>query len=288
MNALSPERLLGLSRDSSGVASRGFSHWLARCAAVFGVLLLAACASQEVGKNKSFDTPGNALESDERKRAKIRVELAVNYFQQKQGKIALDEVNNALAADASFSDAHVLKGLILMEANQNAAAEDSFKQALKIAPNDPDANNSYGWFLCQTGRAAQSYALFNKAAATPFYATPAKSLQNAGICASQEKNFALAESYLLRAQGLDPSLLSAQFHLAQVYLKTNDAARATAYSQKLLAAFKPTAETLWLGIRAAHLSRNEPSKAQLAKLLKDEFITSPQWGLFVQNRFDEQ
>jgi type IV pilus assembly protein PilF len=263
-----------------------FRH-LAMAGCVLTLLLLNGCASEQPINRSSFDTPGNKEEGDERRRAKIRLELAVNYFQSKQGKIALDEVNNALAADNSFPEAHILKGLILMEALQMTAADDSFKQALRLAPNDADANNTYGWFLCQSGHESQSFALFNKAAATPFYATPAKPLQNAGICATQQKNYALAESYLQRAQEQDPTLLSVSYHLAQLYLKMKDAPRANVYSNKVLMAFKPTAETLWLGIRSAHLAKDLTTQNRLSQTLKAEFITSPQWAAYLRGDFEE-
>jgi type IV pilus assembly protein PilF len=265
---------------------RVFSHFFLILMAM-SVALVTGCATDSAANRSNFDTPGNREETDERKRAKIRLELAVNYFQSKQGKIALDEVNNALAADNSFADAHVLKGLILMEANQNAPAEDSFRQALKLNPDDADTNNTYGWFLCQTGREAQSFALFTKAAGTAFYATPAKPLQNAGICASQQKNYALAESYLLRAQEKDPGLVSVQYHLAQLYIKMQDAPRALVYSKKVLAAFKPTAETLWLNIRATHLAKDSTAQATLVQALKSDFIDSPQWAAYLRGRYEE-
>jgi type IV pilus assembly protein PilF len=175
-----------------------------------------------------------------------------------------------------------------MEAGQNGSADESFKQALRLAPNDADANNTYGWFLCQTGRPAQSFAYFNQATITPFYATPAKPLLNAGICAATQNNFALAESYLLRAQALDANAMTIQYHLAQLYLKMNDLPRAMAYSRKILMQFKPNAETLWLGIRVAKKADDLAMLDQLAQLLKQDFITSPQWALYNKARFEEQ
>ncbi len=263
------------------------AYALPTAAIVFTMLSLSGCATDSAGGRPDFNTPGNKEESDERKRAKIRIELAVNYFQSKQNKIALDEVNNALAADSSYAQAHILKGLILMEERQNVPAEDSFRQALRLDPEDADASNTFGWFLCQTGREAQSLELFNKAANTPFYATPAKPLQNAGICAIQQKNYALAESYLLRAQEKDPGLISVPYHLAQLYIKMQDSPRATLYSKKVLAAFKPTAETLWLNIRAANLAKDAATQAQLVQALKTEFVGSPQWAAHLRGRFEE-
>ena len=279
-----------MTNASSGLSHSPFfvrSILLLVVAVVLGTLSGCATDSPLAGNRPNFDAPSNKEDSDERRRAKIRLELAVNYFQSKQSKIALDEVNNALNADNNFAEAHILKGLILMEAQQNTAADASFKQALSLAPNDADANNTYGWFLCQTRREAESFAFFTKSAATPFYATPAKPLQNAGICAGQQKNNALAESYLLRALDQDPGSLSIAFQLAQLYLRMQDGARASVHSRRILTSMKPTAETLWLGIRAAHMSNDQVLKTQLVDVLKKEFIASSQWAAYSRGNFEE-
>ena len=248
---------------------------------------LSACVS--TSNNESGALSSTTQEDNlERKRAKIRLELAANYFQQGQAKTALEEVNNALAADGSYADAHVFKGVVLMDAKQYPAAEISFKQALTLTPNDPDANNTYGWFLCQTNRVSDSIALFNKAAQTPFYATPAKPLQNAGICAAKQNNYPLAESYLLRAQQIDPNQITTLYHLGLVYVSMGDAIRANAYASSVLAGFRPNAETLWLGIRAARLAKDELNQVKLAAQLQKEFASSPQFAWYQRGAFSEQ
>jgi type IV pilus assembly protein PilF len=274
---------------------------------VFALLIavnLTACVtvvSENTGINKTantqtamtnattgrFDRPGNAEEPDVRRRAKIRLELAANYFQSRQGKIALDEVNNALAADSTFAEAYVLKGLILMEANQTVPADASFKMALALNPADADANNTYGWFLCQNQRIQESFNYFEKASTTPFYATPFKPLLNAGICATKLSNYPKAENYLLSAQALDNNSTVLNYHLASLYLKMGDSDRAMAYTRKVLANETPTADTLWLGIKVAKKANDLVALEQLVQVLRDNFITSPQWALYMQNRFDE-
>src|SRR5437016_8531712 len=90
--------------------------------ALFGaaaVLMLASCATKNAGLPPTSTANAAAIvtESDEtnaRKRAKLRVELAVGYFQQGQTTVALDEIKQALAADPTFSDAYNLRGLIYM------------------------------------------------------------------------------------------------------------------------------------------------------------------------------
>ena len=113
---------------------------------VFGPLVIALCfAALFSGCASKSDSGAGAsqaeilTESDEpdtRKRARIRLELAVGYFEQGQTTVALDELKQSLSADPNFSDAHNLRGLIYMRLNDPRLAEESFKRALVINPRD--------------------------------------------------------------------------------------------------------------------------------------------------------
>ena len=48
--------------------------------------------------------------------------------------------------------------------------------------NNPDLNNNYGWFLCQTGREREAVGYFQRALRDPLYATPARASLSAGVC----------------------------------------------------------------------------------------------------------
>src|SRR5690606_26807246 len=116
-------------------------------------------------------------ESDEpetRKRARIRLELASNYFEQGQTNVALDEIKQSIAADPTYTKAYVLRGLVFMQMNENRLAEESFQRAIQLNPRDPDALHNYGWFVCQQGKHAQAIDLFSRALASPVYGGQAK------------------------------------------------------------------------------------------------------------------
>ncbi len=258
-----------------------FTNTALLCFIAFGVLACSSTGSQSDLGYKPTE------ESEARRRAKIRLELAVNYYQQKQGKTALDEIALALQIDNEFSDAYVMRGLIMMDAGQNIPADESFRQALRLAPKDPDANNTYGWFLCQTGKKKESFAYFNAAAETPFYATPAKALQNAGICAADLKDYATAESYFQRAFKLDPSQPATLYNMSKLYLSTRDYERAAFYTTRLNSLVAPSAESVWLALRVAHFRRDVASKTNLATTLRRDFSNSKEWNAFQRNAFDE-
>jgi type IV pilus assembly protein PilF len=89
-----------------------------------------------------------------------------------------------------------------MELKDDAAADASFQRGLKLAPQDPDLNHNYGWFLCQTGREQQSVQWFMNAIKNPLYPTPSKSYAAAGRCLQKQNP---AESVSLNALKLDPN-----------------------------------------------------------------------------------
>ena len=101
-----------------------------------------------------------AAQSDQQKRAGIRLQLAIGYYEQRQMAVALDEVKQALQADPNFADAYSVRALIFMEMGEKRLAEENFLHAIKLAPNNPEISNNYGWFLCQNGSPERSIAYF--------------------------------------------------------------------------------------------------------------------------------
>ena len=128
-------------------------------------------ASRSAGTSplNSSTSPGEEVS----RRAKIRLELAANHYQQQNYPLALQEADQAVKLDPSFSAGHGMLGLIYMAIGDRAKADDSFNRAIKLDPKDPELNNNFGWYLCQTGRQRESLAYFNKALEDRLYATPA-------------------------------------------------------------------------------------------------------------------
>jgi type IV pilus assembly protein PilF len=220
--------------------------------------------------------PDSAEESETRRRARIRVELAASYYQQRNLSVALDEARQALVIESGYGPALGLLGLIYMDLGDRPRAEDSFRRALHATPNDSDLNNNYGWFLCQTGRERASLDHFNRAVRNPLYATPAKPLHNAGICLRRAGDDTAAEGYLQRAFQLDPRDPVAMYQLGDLYLKRRELERARFYVQRLVSAFEPSAEVLWLALRVERASGNRDGEASYGAQLRRRFPQSPE------------
>jgi len=274
------------------VTGGGRCGWFAQallCAAL-GATLLAGCKTTTTvdGAEVSPSTavPG-ATEGDQHKRAAVRLQLATNYYQSGQLQIAIDTARRAIELDPSSAMAHGLLGLMLMDVGQVVQAEASFQRGLALEPENPDLNNNYAWFLCQTGHERSSIAYFDKALTARLYQSPARALQNAGMCLLRIHDDEAAEKYLLRALAADASSPVAKFQLAQMYLHQRRFERCDFYFDLLTRTTETNAEVLWLGTRIAHAKGDSTTERSFIAQLQTRFPDSPQTDALHHARFDE-
>jgi type IV pilus assembly protein PilF len=258
-------------------------------------LLLCACAGQ--GGGPSAELPGQTRElrtvseqTSNEKRASIRLQLAVGYYQAGSYEIALDEVKKAIDADPQMANAYGVRALIYSAMNEMALAEENFQRALRLAPNNPDLANNYGLFLCQVGRHAQGLAQFEAALKNPKYTSPVKALVNAGACSLKMKSLDAAERYLLEALRYEPDLLATNAGLAGLYWQRRDLQRAGFFVNRMRAVARTetwNAEQLWQAVRIEHALRNRDAEASLVAVLRRQYPASPEFAAFQRGAFDE-
>ncbi|OOG37872.1 type IV pilus biogenesis/stability protein PilW [Polaromonas sp. A23] len=262
--------------------------WLSAC---WVVVLLAGCAGTPgASSGTAGGRPEIMTESDEpdsRRRARIRLELAANYFQQGQTNVALDELKQALATDPTYADAYNLRGLVYMRMNDNALAEDSFRRAVTLNPRDGGALHNYGWLLCQQKRYSESIALFGRAVAIPQYADQAKTLMAQGICQISAGQAAEGERSLSQSYELDAGNPITGYHLSRALFQRGDLTRAQFYIRRVNNSDLARAETLWLGIKVERSLGNREAMLQLADQLKKRFGQSSEAAAYARGAFNE-
>jgi type IV pilus assembly protein PilF len=230
---------------------------------------------------------GSSADSETRRRAQNRLELATGYYQQGNYNQALEELRSSLSIDPTNAQAYGLLGLVYMDLGDRPRAEESFQRALRIAPEDSELLNNYGWYLCQTDRPRESIAQFQAALKNPLYATPARPLHNAGICSMRAGDAAGAEAYFQRSFQIDPRNPVAMYHLGELYLKRGDLERARFMSQRLLQSYPASAETLWLAIRVDRKAGDRDSFASLSSQLRRQFPASREANLLQRGAFGD-
>jgi type IV pilus assembly protein PilF len=250
--------------------------------------LLSGCAGTGTGSEaRSTEPLTESDEPDTRKRARLRTTLASSYFEQGQDTVALDEVKQALAADANYVPAHVLRGLVYMRLNDDRLAEESFRRALQISPNDSDALHNYGWFACGHKREKEALSLFARAVANPTYGGQAKTLMAKGVCEMRLGLATEAEASFARSYQLDPTNPITGYNLAALLFQRGENERAQFYIRRLNATELANAETLWLGIKIETKMNNQVVADQLAQQLQRRFPDSRESGAYRRGAFYE-
>lgn len=254
--------------------------------AVLSAVLLAGCAANP-GATSAGEQSAEQDRVDVQRRASIRLQLAIGYYQQRQWQTALDEARQAAQIDPTMTDAYTMAALTYMELGDTRQAEQNFLQALKLSPNDPDLSNNYGWFLCQNGRAQQSIPYFEAAVKNKTYRSPAKALSNAGVCSLMLKNTAEAERYFNEAFHHDPTDVKANINLARINYERGDLKNAQFYTKRLVNANVLTAEVLWLAIRVEHKLGNRSTENSLGTQLRRRYPDSPEFASYQRGVFNE-
>ena len=259
--------------------------WAATALVVLG---LAGCAAKGPGNLAPQQELATASDqSGAQRRAQIRLELAVDYYEQRQLSVALDEIKQALQADPNLADAYSVRALIYLDMGETRLADDNFQRALRLSPGNPDFSNNYGWFLCQNGRAADSIAYFDTALKSRSYQYPSKALNNAGICSLKLKNDVAAERYFKQAFQFDPGNSSSAYNMAKIHYDRREYDRAQFYLARLLKDDEFSAEVLWLSVKTEHKLGDRAAENSMGTQLRRRYPASVEAAAYQRGAFDE-
>ena len=264
--------------------------------AMVAAVLMAGCANTGAkgASGPVASTAGNGADivtaSDEpngRRRARLRLELAIGYFEAGQTTVALDEIKQSLSADPSFADAYNLRGLVYMRLDDAGLAEDSFRRAIALNPREPNTLHNYGWLLCQQSRYGDAAQQFSAALAVPNYMDRAKTLMTQGVCQMQAGQRPEAERSLTQAYEIDAGNPVIGYNLAALLAQREDWSRAQFYIRRVNNSPSANAETLWLGIKIERKLSNREAMAQLGGQLQRRFPQSREATAYERGNFDD-
>lgn len=254
--------------------------------------MLTACASGLGGSQAhgAAQSQGSADQAMLQKRATIRLQLALAYYEQGQFEVAQDELRQALAMTPENADLYGARALVYMGKGEAQLAQQDFQQALMLAPHNAELNNNYGTFLCQNGHVAESLGYFDAALKSTAYASPEKAFNNAGACSLKLKDYAGAEYYLLQALQRTPNFPATNANLALVYYERGNYARAGEFIFRLGKITKIeslTAEVLWLAIKVQRKLGDTGMEAAWVTQLRSRHSGSAEYAAYQREAFDE-
>ena len=255
--------------------------------AALALALLAGCATPQQDQQTGLDVVTPSDEPENRRRARIRMELASGYFGEGKPEIALDELKQVVAIDPTLPDAYNLRGLIYMRLGDNRLAEDNFRRALALNPRDAGVHHNYGWMQCQTSRYAEAQRSFDVALSNPLYPGRSKTLMAQGLCQARAGQRDDAERSLSRSYELDAGNPVTGYNLARLLYQRGEFPRAQFYIRRLNNSELANAETLWLGIKVEQRMNDSAAMAQLSEQLRKRFPQSRERASLDRRAFDE-
>lgn len=250
------------------------------------LIAAAGCAVQPAAPELRPDADTTGSETDVRTRARVHTELAAGYLEVGNMSVALEEINVALRSDASYGPAYSIAGLIYSELKEDRLAEQNYEHALRLNPLDSDANNNFGWFLCQRKREEDGIKHILAALRNPLYRNAERSYVNAGLCARQRGDTAGAEDYFQKVLAMRPNQLQALYQMADIaYVRGNYPAAKT-YLNRFTQTGAANAEVLWLGVRVERKVGDRDSEASYALQLSRNFPNSKEARALLTGQYE--
>ncbi len=245
-----------------------------RFTSVFFAVWLAACSTTTTTEQKQADMPGK---TDATQRAQIHTERAAEYYRLGLMSVALEAAQTAVAAQTSYAPAHSMLALIYMELREDAKAQASFEQAIRLSPGDSDTLNNFGWFLCQRISPQRSLQYFDQAVRNSLYTTPHRAYYNAGVCARKAGDNAAAEVNLRASLQRAPEFAAALYELADLAFSQGRLKEAdNIFGRYSKSVRDPDANGLLLGARIARATGDRNAEAGYVSQLRRRFPDAPQ------------
>lgn len=220
-------------------------------------------------------------------RAKAHTDLAALYFEDGELIFALEELTLAIAFNPDYAPAYSMRALALYRLKEFESAEKDLQQAIRLAPRDPDINNNYGWYLCQTGKEKESIPYFENAHKNVLYKTPEIAFLNIGMCLARVNELNAAEEAIERSLRISPNNPRALFQLALIGYKRKNYDASREYLSRIQRQVNELdVEVLWLALRVERRLGNTVSEASLSAQLKRRFPDSPEYRDLLKGNFE--
>lgn len=248
--------------------------WLVLFAGVLAVAV-GGCKSHPKAKLGPSQAPVYSVGDPESVRREVRwrdlLTLATRDMQVGNLDAAERKVREALKLAPEAPDALVLQAGIDDRRGRTRQAGENFRKAAELAPQRGDVLNNYGAWLCQQGQPAESLAWFDSALQAPGYATPGEAQANAGSCALDAGQLERAERDLRAALVAAPANPVALESMAQLSFRQGRFMEARAFAERRIAAAPATRSVLQLASQIEARLGDRAASDRYLQRIRQEF-----------------
>ena len=246
-------------------------------------LSLIACET-----TTSLQTTKHKSEPNLKEAAELNTQLAIGYIQRKQYKPARDKLEKAIKQDPDNVKPYKILAYLYALLGLTEEAEIKYSEALDLKPDDPDLSNSYGAFLCNSGKYDEAQQHLKVAYSNPFYEARYLAQSNAGSCFIKQNEYKKAEALLRESLRVNSTLPGSLISMAEIGLKTERYMMARAYIQRYHDVKAASAESLWIQIQAEKALGAEKHYMKYARQLINDFPDSDEAGWVEAQARNEQ
>ncbi|WP_334021165.1 type IV pilus biogenesis/stability protein PilW [Alteromonas sp. S015] len=188
---------------------------------------------------------------DHEEAAKTRVSLGLTYLQNNNYTQAKKNLDKALEFNPRSADVQFAMAYYYQLVGDNLRAEEYYKTAIDLAPDNGDIANSYGAFKCQNGEYEQAKIYFFNAIDNRLYANAAQTYENLALCAQSQGRLDEAIGYFQDALKHQPARGKSLFLLSELYMVSEQWALAESTLRKYERIAKVSPDSLWLAYEIA-------------------------------------
>ncbi|MCB9762885.1 MAG: tetratricopeptide repeat protein [Alphaproteobacteria bacterium] len=168
---------------------------------------------------------GGCVSAQRQSRAIARVDLGHAYLVEGDTELAIATLQEATKLDRRNVDAWHQLALALVARGANDEAEDAFKRALRLTPEDAAVNLNYAYLLQKLQRNPEAIERLEVARKDLTYRKPAMVLNNLGYAYLMEGHSDAAVAALQEAVARQPNFCAAWYNLGLAYESAQEIAR---------------------------------------------------------------
>ena len=227
---------------------------------------LAGCVTETTGGGPA------PLTTEERVSAQL--DLARGYLENRDYSRARAPLKRALEIDPRSVEALVLTAVLNQAEDDFDLAEQHYRSALRVDPDDPQALNNYGRFLYGQKRYAEAVEPLRKLVRNTNYRARSQAYENLGLAELRLGNLASAKEAFGRALLLNRTQARSSLELADLAYAQGDFAVAQEHYDGFRQNARQTPRSLCLGMKLGQSSGDTDQLASYAMALQNLFPNS--------------
>lgn len=200
--------------------------------------------------------------------------MGVRYLDMGELRFAKDNLEKALDWDSNNPDIHNAAAALYEKIQEPERAKSHYQTALRLSPENPQSQNNYGRFLCETGSYEEGMQYLKTALNMPLNNRRWFALTNSGRCLIKQAQKSEAEANFREALQLQPDYSPALLEMLKLTYNDGKYMSAKAFLQRYQNVAQANPEFLWYAMQIEYALDHKNLAEQYKTSLLNDFPSS--------------